>query len=131
MQGIALATRFSGYVEASSQFELVVRPSFALIVFRLVPSSWAKSQVAAAAAKSVTDLNSLNRIFHSRLPASDLFLTQADVNGNFCIRFAVGAARTQERHIDMAWKVLCAEAEPAMKEWVETVTSPQELPGGR
>ena len=123
MQGVALADRFSALMKASPQFELVVRPSLALIVFRLVPPSQANGLVTPSIAKDLTSLNLLNRIFHRRLSLSDLFLTQTDVNGIFCIRFAVGATRTQEQHIDMAWKVLCAEAEPAMEEWIESLNA--------
>ncbi|KAF8531528.1 pyridoxal phosphate-dependent transferase [Gautieria morchelliformis] len=116
-KGVELANRFSSLLEASSQFELVVRPSITLTVFRLVPYD-----SLANATNDISSLNLLNRIFHRRLSSTDLFLTQTEVNGVFCIRFAVGAARTQEKHIDMAWKVLCAEAGPAVEEWTSTPT---------
>jgi aromatic-L-amino-acid/L-tryptophan decarboxylase len=100
-----------------------VRPSIALTVFRLVPYG-----TRAHATNDTSSLNRLNRIFHRRLSSTDLFLTQTEVNGVFCIRLVVGAVRTQEKHIDMAWKVLCAEAEPAVEEWTSTLTSNARFP---
>ncbi|KAF8585535.1 aromatic-L-amino-acid decarboxylase [Ramaria rubella] len=108
-KGIALSDKFAALVKASSQFELVVQPSLALTVFRLVPPGGNKSDTAS--------VNTLNRIFHSRLSSTSLFLTQTDVNGIFCIRMAVGATRTMEKHITQAWDILCAETEPALEEW--------------
>ena len=105
-------------MESSSQFEFVVRPSLALVVFRLVPPVGGNNSLVPSATDAKS-LNSLNRIFHRRISASGLFLTQTEVNGVFCIRLAVGAVRTQEKHIDMAWQMICAEVEPAMGEWTE------------
>jgi aromatic-L-amino-acid decarboxylase len=85
-QGITLSNKFSDLIKASSQFELVVPPSFALTVFRLTAPN---------GNGDLASLNALNRIFHRRLSSSDLFLTQTDVNGTFCLRFAVGAVRTE------------------------------------
>jgi aromatic-L-amino-acid decarboxylase len=111
-QGITLSNKFSDLVKASSQFELVVPPSFALTVFRLT---------APKGNGDLASLNAHNRIFHRRLSSSDLFLTQTDVNGTFCLRFAVGAVRTEEEHILAAWDVLCAEAGPSLEEWVKSL----------
>ena len=60
-------------------------------------------------------LNDLNRLFFRRISARrDIILTQTELNGIFCIRFAVGATRTNETHIQKAYDLLCVEAEQAM-----------------
>lgn len=44
-------------------------------------------------------------------------LTQTKLNETFCIRFAIGAARTKAEHIDNAWKILQEEAEHTISQW--------------
>lgn len=106
--GIELNKYFVSLVGSSSKFELVTEPSFALTVFRLVPSS-SDAMITEAA------LNSLNQSFYSRISARpDIWLTQTKINGVFCIRFAIGAARTTKEHIDKAWVLLNKEADAAL-----------------
>lgn len=91
--------------------ELVTRPSLALSVFRLNPGI-------GATANTLTDLNDLNRVFYDRISARhDILLTQTILNGITCLRFAVGAYRTEERHIDQAFNLLQEEGNIAIKEW--------------
>jgi aromatic-L-amino-acid/L-tryptophan decarboxylase len=91
-------------IRSSSQFALVVPPSYALSVFRLVSPGYQSLDI--------QSLNSLNQLFYSRISArNDVLLTQTQLNGIFCIRFAVGTARTNETHIQKAFDLLCAEAE--------------------
>jgi len=106
--GIELNKYFVSLVGSSSKFELVTEPSFALTVFRLVPPSSDATTTEAA-------LNSLNQSFYSRISARpDIWLTQTKINGVFCIRFAIGAARTTKEHIDKAWVLLNKEADAAL-----------------
>lgn len=64
--------------------------------------------------------NALNRAFYARLSArKNLLLTQTDLSGTFCVRFAVGAVRTQEKHIREAVDVLIEEAQTTLREWKE------------
>lgn len=98
---------FVSLVRSSSDFSLVTPPSFALTVFRLAPVGVPQAQ-----------LNTLNRAFYARLAArTDMMLTQTDLNGVFCVRLAVGAARTQRVHIDKAWAAIQAEGSAALLEW--------------
>lgn len=97
-------------------FSLVTPPSFAMSVFRLTPALPEELSHTQAEA----ELDTLNRAYYARLSARpDIFLTQTLLNGTFCVRFAVGAARTTEGHIDHAWQVLQDEAGIAVKEWEE------------
>lgn len=46
-------------------------------------------------------------------------LTQTTLNGIFCIRLAVGAARTEPQHIEAACALIEAEAKVAVEVWKE------------
>lgn len=64
--------------------------------------------------------NALNRAFYTRISArKTLLLTQTDLSGIFCIRFAVGAILTEAMHIREAVEVLNEEAQATLKEWGE------------
>jgi len=48
-------------------------------------------------------------------------LTQTSLNGIFCVRFAVGATRTNEIHIQEAFNIIIKEARSAFFEiWDQT-----------
>ena len=114
-QGIELNEYFASLVRASSTIELVTEPSFALSVFRVLLGSQTND------GPEPNALNELNRAFYARLSARpDILLTQTMINGTFCVRFAVGAARTTRRHIDEAWGIIHEEAVAAVNEWSGT-----------
>ncbi|THH26478.1 hypothetical protein EUX98_g7714 [Antrodiella citrinella] len=107
---IELNKYFVSLIQESLTFQLVTEPSFALTVFRLVVP------VAKESGESV--LNALNESFFARISARpDIWLTQTKINGVFCIRFAVGAARTTKDHIDKAWVLLNEEADAVLANW--------------
>ncbi|KAF9002337.1 pyridoxal phosphate-dependent transferase [Cyathus striatus] len=104
---------FAELVSTSEYLELVTKPSFALSVFRLAPKS-------PNSVFSTDALNDLNRIYYGRVSTRpDIALTQTTLNGVFCIRLAVGAARTEEKHIQQAFDLLTSEAEFALEAWGE------------
>jgi len=71
-------------------------------VFRMGPSS----------ESPLSSQDELTRKLYSRVSArKDILLTQTVLQGVFCIRFAVGARRTEKEHIDAAYDLLCEEAE--------------------
>ncbi|CAL1713657.1 unnamed protein product [Somion occarium] len=113
-QGIELSQYFASLIRASPSFELVTEPSFALSVFRVLPSGDSEGSQAV----TLELVNELNRSFYSRLSARpDIMLTQTMINGVFCIRFAVGATRTKKEHIDKAWSIIQEEAVAAVQDW--------------
>jgi len=125
--------KFIALLRSSPLFKLVTAPFLALTVFRLapppssLPSSASPPQADAetetetdadAAPLSETQLNALNRAFYARVCARpDIMLTQTDLLGTFCIRLAVGAARTSEKHMQAAFELLTEEAQATLKEW--------------
>lgn len=99
-QCISLNNSFAERVRASPIFELVTPPSFALSVFRLLPGSDGST-------KELEVVNTLNRVFYSDLQTRpNLVLTQTSLGEVFCVRLAVGAARTEESDIDNAWETI-------------------------
>jgi aromatic-L-amino-acid decarboxylase len=79
----------------------VTPPSFALSLFRLLPG------LEGSNAKELEVVNTLNRAFYSDLlTRPNLALTQTSLGGVFCVRLAVGAARTEESDIDNAWETI-------------------------
>jgi aromatic-L-amino-acid/L-tryptophan decarboxylase len=69
----------------------------------------------------MSSLNNLNRLFYGRISArDDILLTQTVLNGVFCIRLAVGAARTDSIHIQKAYDLLNKEAELTIETWEQS-----------
>ncbi|KAA1472514.1 hypothetical protein DENSPDRAFT_821425 [Dentipellis sp. KUC8613] len=107
---ITMNDHFVKHVEESEIFDFVAPPSFALTVFRIAPKSRTDLDL--------EELNAINRQFHVALQNHhELLLTQTDVGGVFCMRFAVGAARTEERDIERAWKVIKEVGEEVLSGW--------------
>ena len=107
---------FVALVGASSLFSLFTRPSFALTVFRLTPPT-KEGEIL----RSGDELNALNRLFFEHISArDDILLTQTDLNGVVCIRFAIGGVRTQECHIRRAFEMLCEEAHVVLGQGVDS-----------
>jgi aromatic-L-amino-acid decarboxylase len=70
------------------------------------------------------ELNELNRIYFSRLSSrSDIMVVPTTINGIYCIRFAVGAQRTEDKHIRDAHNIFEAEAKTAIEVWQQDTTS--------
>jgi hypothetical protein len=65
-----------------------------------------------------SDANALNRAFYARISAREnILLTQTDLVGTFCIRMAIGAVRTEEKHVQEAFDLLVEEAQATLREW--------------
>ncbi|KAF8635193.1 hypothetical protein AX17_003969 [Amanita inopinata Kibby_2008] len=114
-RSVKLNEYFTDLLRKSEILELVTAPSLALSVFRLNPKGRSGIE------HPVTELNNLNRVFYSRVSArDDIVLTQTVLNEVVCIRFAVGAARTEHRHVEQAFKLLQDEGQVAIQEWEQT-----------
>jgi aromatic-L-amino-acid/L-tryptophan decarboxylase len=114
-KAIDLNKMFVDLVSSSNLFLLCAPPSFALSVFRIKPSASKQSIL------PEDMLNDLNKLFYGRISArKDIILTQTILNGKFCIRFAVGSAFTQEKHIQDAFETLTQEAKLTCEAWEQT-----------
>jgi aromatic-L-amino-acid decarboxylase len=122
-KGIEHARTFASLIRSSDKFELVTPPSFALVVFRLVPPT---SESASTGEKPLSreSINGLNRDFFARISARpEIYLTQTDLAGTFCIRLAVGGQRTQETHVREAFEIISYEADVTLKAWAAGASS--------
>ena len=96
-------------IESSDLFALVTPPSFALSVFHMKEATLNNGTTLSS--------NILTRKLYDRISARrDIILTQTNLNGVFCIRFAIGAARTEIKHVDAAFDLLLAEAHQTLHE---------------
>ncbi len=116
-QGVALNERFAELVRVSPEFELVTTPILALSVFRIKPPASASPEHAEAAA------NELNRALAARLSAESekILITPPVINGMACLRFAVGAQRTEKEHVDWAWDLIQKSAREVWRAGKEQV----------
>lgn len=116
-QGVALNERFAELVRVSPEFELVTTPILALSVFRIKPPASASLEDAEAAA------NELNRALAARLSAEseNILITPPVINGMACLRFAVGAQRTEKEHVDWAWDLIQKSAREVWRAGKEQV----------
>ncbi|MDX6400605.1 MAG: aromatic-L-amino-acid/L-tryptophan decarboxylase [Gaiellaceae bacterium] len=86
---IRLAQLFADSVEADSDWELVARQRFSLVVFRRNGSDEDNEAI----------LERANR-------SGEIFLSHTKLNGRYVMRLAIGNARTTEDDVRRAWEVL-------------------------
>lgn len=84
---IELAQQFARWVEASTDFKLVVQPPLNLVCFRHVADDAFNERL----------LDRLNR-------SGQLYLTHTKLNGQYVLRFCVGQTHTEARHVEQAWR---------------------------
>jgi aromatic-L-amino-acid decarboxylase len=90
---VRLAQMFAGWLRADSRFEFAAPPSLNLVCFRLRSGDEA------------------NQTLMDRLNASgNLYLTHTKLDGKLALRFCVGQANTQARHVAQAWERIQQEA---------------------
>jgi aromatic-L-amino-acid decarboxylase len=86
---VEMAQEFAARLAADDRFELVAPHPLALVTFRL--------RAGDDATKALLDrANATGRVF----------LTHTQVNGALAIRMAIGAVRTEPRHVEDAWRLL-------------------------
>jgi aromatic-L-amino-acid/L-tryptophan decarboxylase len=85
---VALAREFASWVRADDRFEVPVPHPLSLVCFRLRAGEEA------------------NRRLLDRVNEAGLLLTHTKVHDRFTLRLAVGAPRTEQRHLVRAWDVI-------------------------
>jgi aromatic-L-amino-acid decarboxylase len=100
---VRLAELFESWVRADARFELAAARSLSLVCFRLAPR--------AEEAPEATDAR--NRALLEQLNASgSAFLTHTVLpavggrSARYVLRLAIGAARTEEKHVRACWEAL-------------------------
>lgn len=99
------AKHFETLVRADSRFELMSQRIFSLVCFRVKPAAGDKGNGYTLNKKLVEALNT----------GGDIMLTHTTLEGVYTIRFAIGAARTEMRHIVAAWKEIQRQTSKLLK----------------
>lgn len=99
---IEFGQELAGWIKSDSRFEMMAPAPLNLVCFRYHPPE----------IESETQLNELNRRLLERLNQSGkMFLTHAELNGRFVIRWVVGQTHVSEKDITESWKDLIVETE--------------------
>lgn len=85
---VGLAQDFAAWVRADERFEIPVPHPLSLVCFRLRAGDDA------------------NRMLLDAINGAGLYLTHTKVDDRMTLRLAVGATRTQRRHVEHAWNVV-------------------------
>lgn len=91
---VAAAQWFADQVRADDRFEIVAPHPLSLVCFRLRGADGPNEQL----------LKALNA-------SGELYLSHTRVRGAYTLRMAIGATRTEARHVEAAWATIQAAAE--------------------
>jgi tyrosine decarboxylase len=106
---VAMAKTFEEWVRADDRFEVVVPRNFALVCFRMKPTTAEEEEEAAAEAANRELMERLNR-------TGKAYLAHTVVGGRFVLRFAVGSSMQEERHVRSAWELIRKTAAEIVEE---------------
>ncbi|HUO33584.1 MAG TPA: aminotransferase class V-fold PLP-dependent enzyme [Candidatus Acidoferrum sp.] len=95
---VELAHEFAGWVKADERFELMAPAPLNLVCFRHRGGDEINQRI----------LDRLNR-------SGDLYLTHTKLRGKLTLRVSIGQTRTEEEHIQRAWRRIVQEAERAAR----------------
>ena len=98
---INLAQEAESWIAAAPDFEIVAPRSLALFNFRYRPQG----------VFNVHELDRINKMLLHRLNDSGLvYFTQNRVLNCYTIRWSIGQFKTEHRHVEAAWKLICKTA---------------------
>jgi len=101
---VALAGRFAAWIREQPDWELMAPAPMSLVIYRHRPPSLDDA--------ALDDHN--RRILDLVNRTGKVFLSQTERDGRFCLRFAVGNLRTEERHVDLCRDLLVRAADEAL-----------------
>jgi aromatic-L-amino-acid decarboxylase len=105
-QHINWAREFASWIEASPDFENMAPTPFSTVCFRAVPLHL---QVGDKSPGVLDQLNS--ELLENVNLTGEVFLSHTRLNGRFVIRLAIGNLKTEQRHVERAWKLLRQEVQ--------------------
>lgn len=95
---IKLAQQLATWIDEHPDFERMAPVPFSTLCFRAHPPGMDDEA-------ALDELN--ERLLEAVNGTRALFLSHTKLNGKFVIRLAIGNLRTEERHVALAWKILC------------------------
>lgn len=111
---VRIAAVFEELVCADERFEVVTERTSALVCFRLRSRAGETAeQTDGRNADLLARINATGRVYltHTVLPGFDGSDGGEVLPPRYVLRMAIGATRTEERHVRGAWEVVCAAAE--------------------
>jgi aromatic-L-amino-acid decarboxylase len=94
---VALARELAGWVESTSDFELMAPAPLGLVCVRYHPAGMPEGKA----------LDDLNREVLARVNATgQVHLTHTQLSGRYVIRLVVGQRQTDRPHVEMAWRLI-------------------------
>jgi aromatic-L-amino-acid decarboxylase len=103
---VALAHELAGWIEASSDFELMAPAPLGLVCFRYRPPRVGADE---------SRLNEINSALLERVNATRrVHLTHTRLAGRYVIRMAIGQRQTERQHVEEAWRLVQQFAKEAV-----------------
>jgi aromatic-L-amino-acid decarboxylase len=94
---IRLAQELARRVDAEPDFELLAPTPLNTVCFRYLPPD----------ARETEDINQANRnLLETINDSGSAYLTHTTLDGAYTLRFVVGQTRTEERHVEEAWRLI-------------------------
>nr|DAD26370.1 TPA_asm: hypothetical protein HUJ06_027838 [Nelumbo nucifera] len=114
---VKMAKHFEEKVTMDKRFEIVVLRNFAMVCFRLLPPPVKDHEDETLRQSSELErANEINRkLLESINSARRLYMTHAVIGGVYLIMYAVGSSLTEDRHVNLTWKVVQEHAEAVLK----------------
>ncbi|OUZ99267.1 Pyridoxal phosphate-dependent decarboxylase [Macleaya cordata] len=106
---VKMAKQFEGLIAKDKRFEIVVPRKFAMVCFRLKPTAILDRKLGENGTDYIVEdqTNEINgKLLESINASGRIYMTHAVIGGIYMIRFAIGATLTEERHVNLAWKVV-------------------------
>lgn len=91
---VSMAQLLASWIDATPGWERLAPTPFSTVCFRHVPDG-------------VEDVDAHNRVILDRVNASgSVFLSSTLLRGAFAIRVAIGNVASEQRHVELAWRLL-------------------------
>ncbi|GJP36996.1 hypothetical protein CLOM_g8768 [Closterium sp. NIES-68] len=112
---VALAQWFEEAVRQDGKFELMAPRPFALVCFRLKPlSAGARGGMGGGGEDGGRELNAA--LLEAINSSGKAYLTHTVLSGHYVLRMAIGAVKTEMRHVQAAWELIQMEASKLLQE---------------
>ena len=94
---IRLGQLFAKWIDEHPQFERLAPTPFSTVCFHAKPTGW----------NDEVKINELNeKLLNAVNATGKVFITHTKLNGVFTIRLCVSGLRTEEKHVELAWRVI-------------------------
>ena len=96
-----LASELAAWIDESGRFERLAPVPLSVVCFRYNPGDCEEARLERLNAQLMEGVNSSGRIF----------ISHTKLDGKYALRIQISQLRTSERHVELAWRLLNAEAD--------------------